>query len=163
MEFKYSSNADLSIGKTVDDLEIYFARDPSDQIIDTKNWKIDQWIWKASSDGHTIMTIQNILFKALLVQDKDGIRYTDVIAQFDQYNNTQNDKGDHQCHMDLYLLDAYGQTIATPYPSLHITRDVCRSLGTIKLNAVRLDAVFFPIATNFGCSGKATWNYEGSC
>lgn len=163
MQPEFTSNFDINTSGAKETIGANYTRDPSDQIVDTKNWIIKQSIWRADDDGHIIMTLENIMCMALLIQDKSGTRYTDVIAQFDQYNATQNNKGEHECYMDIYLLDTHGQTITTPYKRLKITRDLCRNLGTIKLDPVRLDAVFYPIAVGFGCSGKASWNYEGGC
>lgn len=120
----------------------------------------DEW---HKSDGNIMLTFTNMRMKLLHIQDNNGNLFTDVIAQFDQYNNTENDRGNHHCTMRLFVYDTNGTTLAVPYPNIILVRDDCGRLATRFLPQVRLGTDFFDSAGGFNWDGYAEWDYEGGC
>ncbi len=163
MPDSFSATASNASGSSVAlELREFPAPHGGDEIVAAKTYTIDNWPI-VKGDGQVMTTFSTMHVTLLHIRDGRGDSHTDVLGDFHQYNDTENDRGDHHASLRLMLGGSGGNILATPYASITITRDACRDLGTITLPQVRMQSDIFDLVANFKTEFHADWNYEGGC
>ena len=162
MSGSFLSEANFISDNNLSDENIGVGQYTFGEIIESKTFSIpsSQWI---KQDGEVMVTFSKMLFKFLHIKTQNNNLVTDVIAQFEHSNNTQNNRGEHHCTINLFIIDNNKQSLAIPYANINIIRDQCGNVGTTMLPQVRIGTDFFDLAEGFGWSGSASWIYEGGC
>lgn len=160
-----SALTNTAIGKpNSEDIYVYATKDPTSSPLtaskkdgDSKVYSFDDW----NSDNKIKFSNSRL---TLIHNVPANLPSTmSVRLSFHQYNQTENDKGQHEAGVSIQLLGASGNILAVVFGGNNIVRDRCGDMGDILLGPTNVSDEIYDLVTSARMSYSAHWNYEGGC